>query len=778
MEVRAVVLSTLPRWANLRGPAASAAARRLPPAAVAVKLSPHVDLADPGVLVRRCVAVTVAVHPLLDGLLRAAGTGANGSYTVQHKVSGTPAPELVAALAATHPGAWVCERGTDPGTVFGGPLAAALTARGLHAPVGRAPVRLAGQRLQLSRSRSGLRVTPQLPAVTLAGRQVALGDRLLLTPVQAAELVAAARARGLVVLDADAPGRLAELEWLLRRHALALPVPGAPGWARLSTGDLVTATLPSPALAGDAAAALVAAKGDVAVAVDPAVARTAAVAAARPAGRDGLRDWQDQFVSAYLAAGPGAGLVNALPPGSGKTVCTAAAMAERAGQVTGPYRAVALVPVGVRVQWQRELARFFPAARVCTADSATMLPRAAAEFAEAPGPAVLLLTVELAASAPGPLAQVRADDLVVDEATFLRSGTSARTAAAWALRRRADKAMVLSGTPDPGGVDDAGALVAFAAGQPGMFAEFPLSGPHPLVPGVDRLGPWLFRGPDAAAAALPAAAPEPVQVVPGELEQVIDTVARERVAALLAKAAGPGKAGAKPAGRTKKAKAAASPSRSPLVALASELRAWRLGLASPAALIASRYRLAADVRARAGELAGTSGPQAPGVKVAWAAARAAESGGRGEPVLVFSEFPAALADVAALLAAAGVQHGVLTSAVSARKRQGMVDAFTAGQCPVLLVSGTGQLGLNLPAARVVLHLDVPASAATLLQRSARAARLDSAVAEVAVRVPVLAGCGDEALFAQLRAASPVTDLGTLAAALLAGQSRPGRRRAA
>jgi SNF2 family DNA or RNA helicase len=193
--------------------------------------------------------------------------------------------------------------------------------------------------------------------------------------------------------------------------------------------------------------------------------------------------------------------------------------------------------------------------------------------------------------------------------------------------------------------------------------------------------------------------------------------------------------------------------------LRTELEAWRLGLACPAALLASRYGLATEARA-----AGVDA--ALGVKGTWSAARVAEVAADGKQALVFSDFPAALTALCETLTASGVSAAVLSSAITAKRRQAAIDAFTAGELSVLLVAATGQLGLNLQTAAAVVHLDVPTTAATLLQRSARAARIGSSHATVAVDVPVLTGCADEKLLTQVTGGQPLTDLWSLAEQLL------------
>jgi len=741
----------LPRAGALAG--AAARLTGVPAAAVAVRAHPGVDAGAASTLLRACVAARLVWHPSLVALVEAAG-GRRESQVAWSLPAG--APGWVDLLARVHPQVWHHpDQAASPGQVAAlvGVAAPPVGAAGPTGP-GRVVVSRSGRRVTMRLECPPLRVGPQVTVTT--------GRSALVTPDRLEAVVGAGRRAGLVVVDADAPGRLADLGWLADRRLVARPAPGAPGWAVVDTGPLVTGSTAPVVPAPDAAVAVGRAGGNVAAAADPLVVAASRVARAgactfAPPGVV-LHAWQESFVGAYLAGGPG--LVNALPPGTGKTACVAVAMAAvAAGQ--GPpvreaalgHRGVVVVPVTLVDQWTRELGVFHPAARVVVATDAGQVAAAVRAWAR-PGPLVVVVTPQVLAGHAGAVAGWCPDDLAVDEATYLR-GRSAAAAAVWALRGRAVRAAVLSGTPDERGPGSVAALVGFATGR----AEVAAAAVDAHLAGVgelERAGVFAFTRP-ASGAGLPGTGRTVVQVPPGPVEQVVEQVARERVAALLAGA------------RTDAAR------RRLAARLRTEVDRWRVGLACPAALLVGSSQLAGQVGAalvRAGLLPGAvtgdlvgrvvaRWPHLSGAKVAHAAGWVA--GGDG-PALVFTDSPDA---AQALVAAVGdrARCAVVSGRVRPAARARLVERFGAGQVDVLVVCAAGQHGLNLQAARRLLHLDVPASGQQAAQRDARAVRLGAVHDLVEVQVPVLEGTGEQVWWAHACGARAGVDVLTLAGEL-------------
>lgn len=719
----------------------------LPPAVVTLEVAGRTPLHRSEALVMPCVRLARVPHPALEALLEAAGA-AGAAQSVRHparfavpssrRAAAAARPELVAALAAPHPGLWQPPKGQSLADVWGPDLSAAVASRlGVRVEdlgSGSVPARFGRARLGVRRDGAWLRISLRHHDVVSSASGLASvswmdpGGRWQ-RPVEAWEDLERARLEQMVVLHEGARAEVVALEQLVARSCSVIPAPGAPAYALVKTGRDVTCPVQGLVPAAKAIAAVSRMPAGVATAIDAAVVQAAAAQSPAPAPAgdpDGplvLRAWQAQFLGAYLSSGPG--LVNALPPGSGKTACAAGAIRERA-RTRPRYRCVVLAPATLREQWRTELAKFVPNVGVHVVDSTNAWTPARKAWRDADGPVVVVMTAALLAQATpaqssGPLRVLSDDlvDLVADEATYLSNPETQQARAAWRLRGAAESSMVLTGTPDQRGLRGVGELVAFARNNPAMFTDHPLDEqlPHARsLQGLDRVAGLVFAGPQQAAATLPKANPAPVTLTPGPIEQAVDQAARARVADLV------------------------NSKRPAVTRLRTELAAWRLGLASPAALLASDYPLAADVRA-----AVCVSSVGESVKVSWSLERVAQLVAAGEQVLVFSDFLHVLDDVSCRLQARGVAAAAVTSKVSAKARGKLVDDFAAGRLRVLLIAATGQVGLNLQAAATVVHLDVPADAATLHQRTARAARMGSDKTRVSVEVPVLAGLGDHAL---------------------------------
>ena len=427
-----------------------------------------------------------------------------------------------------------------------------------------------------------------------------------------------------------------------------------------------------------------------------------------------LHPWQALFAGRYAATERG--LVNALAPGLGKSAAALAALRARHGR-HGTLRAVVVAPTTSRTQWLAEAARFFPEARVWDAGTSADLAAALDALATAERTLeaeVVLTTPDLLVRLEG-AGSVPFDDVVVDEATVLAQRDSARSRALWAVRRAAQRAMVLTGTPSARHVGQLEPLVEFALGDPDLFTAAPLTAAADTAP-LERLGAYLHTHDEPVPT--PVAAHTVPLLTPTELDALVDRCARARVTA---------------------AAVAASPAQ----ALEVELRAARLGAADPAALLASRYTLAADVRAAASTAALAAG----GAKLPAVVTATLEQVSAGRQVLIVSDFLAPLDTLRELLTRdlpAG-DVAAVTSRVSPARRERAVHAFQRGEHQVLLLSGTAHLGLNLQQAGAVLHVDVPATGAALVQRAARAARLGSNHEQVTSIVPVLDGTIEDRL---------------------------------
>jgi hypothetical protein len=726
-----VVLETLPAYAGARTAEPTAATTGVPAVALVVRAAENLNPNAPAALLRPCVTISCVVHPLLVAALTAAvgRVGAGSRYVRPTRVAPAAARR---AVTSAHPSLWRAGAKTPLAQTLGPALSEAIGVTGSSRPK-----RLARQALLVTRTGHTLRVTPSLDKpLELAEHALSVGDSVHLDVVAAHTVIEIARAAGLIVFDATAPGVMPRLAALVERGVRVLPVPGAPAHAVLepAPGATFAPADRGPMPAAKAVAVAAALKSGTAVATHPDVSRAVAMARAasgttRADGNlEGLRPWQELFVNTALAAGPG--IVNALPPGAGKTVCSTGVMVRRTGLVAaGTYQAVVVAPAPLRSQWEEELNKFAPHLSVTvaeTAETVTTYRRAAGE-----APQVLVVSPQLVAKTIAEHADVyTCDDLFVDEAVYLANPDTRQSRALWEVRRRSGHATVLTGTPAGRGAHVLRALVAFAQNRPDLQ--------DPPAGVVAPYGDLVFTGPGDVRDHLPASHPVAVTCAPGPVERAIEAAASQRVLNVLG---------------ADTAKAA--------VKLRAELEAWRLGLASPSALAASKYALADELRHLIED-----GHR--GVKEQWVLERVAAEKAEGRQALVFSDFASALELLDADMAARGVSAAVLTSARPAKERKAAVDAFGRGDVDVLLIGVSGQLGLNLQAAATVLHLDVPTTAAALEQRTARAARLGGTRARVTVDIPVLDDCADLRLVQHLAADTARGDVVALADHLTAG----------
>jgi len=276
---------------------------------------------------------------------------------------------------------------------------------------------------------------------------------------------------GRLHLDGDQTGPVAAADAAAAAAAQQRIVCGSPGWAKLSA-KLAAALvlLPDPADPSQvrcvdrgqptvhaplsAAAQLGRSHLDRTVAAHPEAIDLADLAAAGGHGRPGLLPRQDQLASALVASH--LGVVLAARPGTGKTVISAAALAET---LRDGDRALIAAPAAVIAQWVEELGRWAPRLPVTVAHDVAGLRRRLR-------PGAVCVTSHDVAARWATTGRIRLATAVVDEAAVVTT-SSARADGLWALRRLAVRGWALTGTPEQrhGGRDVAD-LVAWARNRP------------------------------------------------------------------------------------------------------------------------------------------------------------------------------------------------------------------------------------------------------------------------------------------------------------------------
>lgn len=204
---------------------------------------------------------------------------------------------------------------------------------------------------------------------------------------------------------------LAALKARVETTVTVFPAPGRPAQAIASVGrdvDRKTRRKYAPDI-GDVASAIVdLSNTDVAslrrvvptaqLLIDPQVEDIVSLLNAEIFDDPSLRASQKAMVGLHLATNYG--LVNALPTGEGKTICSAVAMRERARTIPN-YRALVGLEAVVRKQWAGELNDWFPEAGVFMLETSKQAPELAKFLFEATGPVVVVSSYSLLGACAG-----------------------------------------------------------------------------------------------------------------------------------------------------------------------------------------------------------------------------------------------------------------------------------------------------------------------------------------------------------------------------------------
>lgn len=584
--------------------------------------------------------------------------------------------------------------------------------------------------------------------------------------------------------------QLIELKARLADRIVGLRVPGSPGLARLLVPAKLLGTMPSgvadelrPLARAEAAqqaayhaltdtaervsviAEKLAADG-VGLSVDERIADVLAMAAAKPTGkRDPLRPYQDECVSLHKATSYG--FVDACSPGLGKTVITLQAMRERAAERKDGYRGLIVVPAHIRSQWAGEVEVFFPEAEVLVYQGKQLAQLDADLDAAANKPVVVIVSFDTMREEIDRLLAYRWHDLVGDELHRVLPNTSSkRTKALWQLRRNADVAVALTGTPINKSLDDVGRLLAWARDEEDAFHGMKLSKRFDMTEPGDveefwrHIGPCVFRRDRSEIAdQLPKINTEVIRLDLEPAELRLAEGARRGLKKLYESLA------------QKLAVIEELRPDDPKVAQArEELRQVRGAVLGGITL--ARQAACDPVAVRESDSAGvalldSAGLVEPAVRTGGTKRKlicelTEELVGDGEAVLIFTSFSSVAENLAADLEAQGVRVGTFTGKNSGKRREDNAAAFQSGDLDALILTGSGREGLNLQRAGVVILYDLDWEPSSVVQKIARAARFGSKAEQLQVLVPIAAGTIEERVAAVLlpRAANAIAALDT------------------
>ncbi|MHB1712837.1 MAG: helicase-related protein [Acidimicrobiales bacterium] len=347
------------------------------------------------------------------------------------------------------------------------------------------------------------------------------------------------------------------------------------------------------------------------------------------------------------------------------------------------------------------------------------------------------------------LMSIHWDDLIADEAACLRNHRSKQSRALWAIRKNADVAVALTGTPIARGLDDIGRIVSWARNDEHMFAgiklaeHFDLSSKEGVADFSAAFGPVLFRMDrlDFETELPVVEEPEILVLEPSLAEKRLANAARnelkrayeELVACLQYFEEVSTDTNGEEVAKVKEA-------------LVQARGAWlggtqlaRMAASDPAALLGSNSAGAALL---AGQGLIAEATAVPGTKRKAIVEMCVRSVAEGERILVFTEFASVARELIKDLRASGARTGEILGG-GGKKRDEYIEEFRNGNLDVMVATSAGERGLNLQTASMLIHYDLPWTPSSVIQRTGRVDRIGSTSKQIRVVIPVMSGTIEE-----------------------------------
>lgn len=344
------------------------------------------------------------------------------------------------------------------------------------------------------------------------------------------------------------------------------------------------------------------------------------------------------------------------------------------------------------------------------------------------------------------LLDTRWDDIVADEAEVLRGDGSKQAAALWELRRNSDVAVVLTGTPINRGIDDLGKFISWVRNDEQLFnnvklsKQFDLSDDAQLPLFLEAMGPVVFRRDlSEISHEVPQITPTVLKLTPFAEEKALAHAAESELKRVYQEVLA-----------WVEMVEATDPDNPEYAQAREGLRhargAWlggtmlaRMASSDPESLLCSQSAGAALL---AGQGLIEAATQRPGTKRTAVVDAVVQRVARGRRVLIFTEFATCATGLIDDLDANGIRVGsVLGGGGKARDR--MIAEFQRGDLDVLVCTSSGERGLNLQQADVVVHYDLPWAPKSVIQRTGRAIRIGSVHKSVEVIFPLMMGTIEE-----------------------------------
>lgn len=332
------------------------------------------------------------------------------------------------------------------------------------------------------------------------------------------------------------------------------------------------------------------------------------------------------------------------------------------------------------------------------------------------------------------------DDLVADEAVGLRNTGSKLAAALWAIRARSQVAIALTGTPIVRDLDDLGRILSWVRNDRDLFngarleKMFDLSDAAGLTAYTLAIGPLVFRRDKSEISGeVPKLDGQVVKLTPSLAEKNLASAAqRELKRAYLELVSF-----IEVAERSDPTNPAFAQVREDLVKARG---AWlggtqlaRMASSDPAALLGSESAGAALLASQGLVAAATA---VTGTKRAWAVDYCTTQVPNGERILLFTEFATVANGLITDLRAAGLRVGCVLGG-GGKARDADIASFVAGDLDLLVCTSAGERGLNLQRATTVIHYDLAWTPDSVVQRSARSARMGNKASTVKVVFPIM-----------------------------------------
>jgi superfamily II DNA or RNA helicase len=448
-----------------------------------------------------------------------------------------------------------------------------------------------------------------------------------------------------------------------------------------------------------------------------------------------------------------------------------------------PYRAIVSAGKSLLDQWKDESGKFFPGSQIF-ALSTTNIDKLRVkleehESADPRYPLVVTASYAAVAKATPLLLRYRWDDMVIDEAAFLKNTSSQRTEAFWAVRDQADCAIALTGTPIDRGLDDVGSILSWVRNDKSLFSTQKLSQRYDvtneahLKDFLDTMGPTLFRRDNSVIAdQLPRLKTQILAYDPHVTEKALADGARKELKAMLVELEETMQK------QIEKAQKSGKVSEEEIQELNDSIVAMRgatLGgivLARQAASDPKALEHSESVGAALLDEKGLIEPAIKhgGTKRANISDYVKKRVDTGNPAIIFTEFTSLADSLIQELEEKGVRVGTVQGKTSEKNRNVARHKFQGVPCEhhhrrsgavkdckectqpeldVLVLTRAAKEGLNLQRANTMIHYDLSWVPSDFVQRTGRAHRFGSEHEEVEVSIALMKGTIEERVGAVL-----------------------------